>query len=374
MSRHELWYTDDAGNLLEVLDTTQGFSYALNYGDVGAISCALPYDRQAIYHTGWQPDHQLYVWRAADNSPLELMAGFFLRQRKYATDAPGRTTLTLSGFDPNELLRRRIVAEYAGSAQAEMTNEADDMMKAAVRRALVDGQDYNGADTFRDIDDLGFSVEADSTRGPSITKAFSWQNLLTVVQGIQATAKAAGTEVFFRLYATGIGAFTFRTYTGQPGADRTLSGTSPLFFGLEYGNLANPTYLEDYSAEENFIYAGGQGEGSARLIREASDNDRINASRWNRREGFAPATNATTPDGVAGMANDRLAKYRPQFIFAADLLSTPDTPYGGSGWRVGDKVTCEYVEKTFDVIIRSVTITVDGSGRETIRARAENIS
>lgn len=368
MASYSLVYTDSSGNKLAELDPLS-FGYVLVYGDVGWATVVLPYRANALY-TNENVDYQIRIFRDGVREGI-----FFCRRWSFNTSG-GFTQVQLSAADPNYLLSSRIVAQYAGTDEAEMSDNADDMMKAVVRDAFTDGTDYAGSATGRDISGLGFSVAGDTSDGPSINRAFAWTNVLSVLKGIQAASKAEGTEVFFDLKEAGGNGFIFTTYTGQPGANRALNGgVTPLIFAPEWGNMAAPFYSEDYSDEENYIYGGGQGQGTSRNIQEVSDSGLIGASIWNRREGFAQANSAQTDNAVREAARDRLAKQRPEKVLRGTLLSTQETPYGGGdGWRVGDKVTTRYLGIQRSAIIRSVSVSVDENGAENISARVESVS
>src|SRR3990167_1830006 len=88
-------------------------------------------------------------------------------------DANGRENIVVVGYDPLYILTSRIIAYAAGSAQADMTDQADDMLKAIVIDNL--GADATGA---RNISSNGISVASDLALGPSITKQFAYRPLL----------------------------------------------------------------------------------------------------------------------------------------------------------------------------------------------------
>ena len=287
----------------------------------------------------------------------------------------GSGRLTLAGGDGNDLLRRRIIAEYSGESETLKTDNADDMMKELVTEALVNNADYSGTPTLsRSVSDF-LTVEGDETAGVSMTKAFAWRNLLQVLQDIQAQAQTEATSVYFAMVPVSESNFRFETAVNTPGRDRTVTtGTNPIIFSAEFGNVDAPALTYDYAVEENVVYAGGKGEGTDREVQTASDTDRVNASPLSRREAFHGVTNAETAAAVTSAAEARLTRRRRQIIFDGKLLSTPRTPYGGNGWDLGDKVTVSHAGVQFDSIIRSVTVRVTGDGRETITGRVENVN
>lgn len=368
MRGYEFWYSDDEGNRLAYIDDVISFEYVKVLGDMGFLALFTA-SRGQVYDTA-VPDRRVAVYRQPIGSVLSLDFLSLLRQFDIVTSTDGLYQRTLQGNDLNELLSRRIVAYYAASAEATQTGAADDLMKSVVTDNLIDNADYSGTPSpSRSISGLGFSVQSNLTAGPSITKAFSWRNVLAVLQDLQADSKTQGTEVFFDTVATTETAAQFRTWTTP--RDRTVSGINPLIFSLEWGNLSNPRLVDDYSSEVNYIYAGGQGEEENRIVQAASDTARINASVLNRREAFAHSAGKTTTAVSADARND-LERSRPTRRFFGTIADTPLTPYGGiQGWQIGDKVTVSYAGAQFDVIIRAVHVKMDAQGDETITAKVE---
>jgi len=158
----------------------------------------------------------------------------------------------------------------------------------------------------------------------------------------------------------------FQTKINQPGQDVT----SFVLFDQARGNMREPSLEYDYSEEENYIYAAGQGEGAARNVQQGYDADRYNASIWNRCEGFADARNQTASNGVIAAGNSALEEGRPRIRFTAQPVDTAGTRFG-IDWNFGDKVRSRYKNVEFDTIIRAVTISLDSNRKETIQARLD---
>lgn len=369
-AKFEIWYLDDVGNRLSPINDVGSFEYVKVLGGEGVGIIDIP-KRGQVYDNN-TPDRRIAFYR--QNGRLSLDAVVLARRFETKTSQHGQNRRKMTGYDFNELLRRRIIAYYAAESETDMTDNADDMMKEIVRDNFIDNADYSGTPSpARDIDDYGFSVQSDSGAGPSLTKSFAWRNVLETLQDLQAASRTAGTETFFGIVPTSDTTMQFRTWTA--GVDRTITtGTNPIVFSLEWGNLASPSLVYDYSTDENYIYAGGQGEDDARNVQTAGDADRYDVSRLGRREAFANAGHIpfTDDDGVTGVAQDRLTKSRNRITFTGTIYDTPLTPYGGiHGWNLGDKVTINYSDLQFDVIIRAVHVKVNERGHETVSARVE---
>lgn len=370
---YELWYTDDAGNPLELLDNVISFSYVPVVGDVGIGSFTLPYDAGRLYVLP-RRDRRIHVWRRSEDGGRRLYV-YFIRRWEFQTDEAGQTTVLLTGVDQYDQLRRRVAAYRTGSAQALMTGYAGDIMKEIVRDNLgADaGTDYDGAAvTGRDLSSLGIVVTGNLSDGPSITAEFGWKYVLDALQSIRSTSRSEGTEVYFLFYPNTPTSFVFETRTGQPGRDRTGSGSSPLFFGVDFGNVRNPALAYDYLEEENHIYVGGGGQNDQQVIVEVSDSNGVNASIWNRREGYATSSLTDDTNAMASAGNARLAEKSPRITLVADLLDTQQTPYGGlDGWDLGDRVTITHLGIQFEAVITSVMVSIPAGGVEIITGRAE---
>ena len=220
---------------------------------------------------------------------------------------------------------------------------------------------------------LGVSIQGDLSLGPTIEVSAAHENILSVLQEIQQITRANGDEVFWRMRANTPTSFIFETRTGQPGNDRSFGGNNPLYFGTQFGNISNAHLETLRDSEENYIYAGGEGEGVLQNIQTASDSTAVNASRWNRREGWVSATQADTVAKVEDAAAAAVTAKRYQERFTADLIPTPIAPLGGTGWWLGDKITVSHLGRQVDAIVRMLRVVVNGSGLETASARVEAV-
>lgn len=366
MPRYEIWHTDDAGNHLELLNTTQGFDYTLVDGDVGWINVPMPFDNGRIYNNP-QVDNRIHIYRAPIGGSLQLVAVGFIRRWGNSMGASGLATTRLSGGDPNELIKRRIVAYFDRTNYSIKDGPADDVIKAFVRENLGSLATESG----RDMSALGVSIEVDRSAGPSIEVAAAFENLLDVFQQIQQTTRSGGDEIFWRMRPNTLSTFVFETRTGQPGNDRSFGGSNPLYFGSQFGNITGATLEVLRDSEINFVYAGGEGEGVLQNVQSASDASAISSSRWNRREGYVAANQADTVAKAQDAAAAEVTAKRAQLRFTADLIPTPLTPLGGNGWWLGDKITVSHLGQQITAIIRMIRVSVSGGGLETASARVE---
>jgi len=294
----------------------------------------------------------------------------FIRKVQYSEPGTGVDVITVSGPDAIDLLDRRIVAYAAGTSQASKTDYADDMMREIVDENL----ESSATDSDRDLSGINFVIGGENSAAPSVTKGFAWQKMLPLLQTICQMSKTDGTDLYFdvvpRLVSNTEIGFTFYTYINQIGQDLTTDTGGSIIFGREWGNLERPSYIEDYSQEVNVVYAGGQGEGSARDVQEVENATRVNRSIWNRREAFQDCRNTSASAGVVDAGNQRLSEGRPVIKFTGTLLDRKQSSYG-IDWKFGDKVTATYLGKQFDGMVKSITFSVNENKQELITARLE---
>jgi hypothetical protein len=312
-------------------------------------------------------DRFISIWRRPVGGAQYLDFRGPLLGWEYKDNPDGSYEDSIFGGGLNHLLQRRIIAYAAGTAQAGMTDQADDMMKAIVKDNL--GSD---ATTARQLSATYFSIQADTSLGTSITMGFAWKKLIDVLRDISNKARTDADDQYFEIQPTGDTAFEFRTFSGQIGADRRTSVTGqPIIFGDTFGNLSQPSYRVDYTDEANFIYAGGTQTGSARIIEDAEDATRSGLSIIARSETFVDARNGgNTSAAVQAEADAGLIEHRPKVKFSARLVSTPRAVYGRD-WNYGDRVTVTYRGQQIDCMIRAVTVGVKQDGDENIDASIE---
>lgn len=369
---YEFWITDDKGRRISdesgtsLITRVTWLEATRTCNGHGTLGIGLPTD----FNTALlRRDRMIQVWRAPHGNSLSLFRPYFIRRWRYEFQGK-EEKLSVFGVDPNELMRRRIVANYADLAQTQKTDYADDMMKEIVTEQFV--SDVWGPDAgSRDLPPAYFSVQGDLAAGPILTKGFSWRRVMNVLQDLQKASREAETEVFWDVIVNNVTSstisFQFRTKTGQPGRDLSDYG---VLFSLEKGNLRDPFYDFDATEEENYIFAGGQGTEEDRVTDEAYDAARYNASQWNRCEGFADARNQTTANGVREAARTILEIGRPRERFGAHLSDVEGMRFGVD-WNWGDKVKASYRDKEFDAIVWTVQLSLNQDGYETITARLD---
>ena len=266
------------------------------------------------------------------------------------------------------ITKRRVVANAADSAQASKTAKGDDMMKAIMREQFG----ASATDVTRDLSAY-LAIDADTGAGVSMSKAFARRNVYTVLQEIMQAQAQAGTRIYFDItYDTTLGKATFRTYSGQRGADHSRTSGAPVTFSYQRDNMQNPSLTYDFTAEINYVYALGQGTGAERLQATASDATRMAVSVYNRREDAYDARSFSAVAGLGDEANSALWAGRPRRNINGTLLSIPDTTFG-IHWGLGDLVSAEFGTVQQDCIVESISIQLN-NGAEVVTGVARGVN
>ena len=130
--------------------------------------------------------------------------------------------------------------------------------------------------------------------------------------------------------------------------------------------MVNPVLSFDAENERNYAYVTGTGLKSDRKIVIASDTDRINDSRWNRREMQVMASylgTGTTDAYLTSQGNAALYKYRPKTSLTGEIRENKNFRYGVN-FDYGDKMIAQYLGYTFDVHVNKIVIDVSPGGRQ----------
>ena len=350
MSSYEVRHYDTSGNLLNIF-TESRFShleFVRSENAVGALELIMP--KKDLIPGDINKCEILEVWK--DGGLLGETA-YFILDWEFASNE-GEELVAIMAKDANWLLSTRIVAYAAGSAQAEMTYEADQMMRAI----FVDNFRGDAIAARRLLDvDFGALLE----NGESLTKGFSRRNVLKVMQEICEAGTEAGTRTYFDVVRVGTAKFEFRTYTGQRGVDHGASSNDIRLVGAQYQNFDDIVLGFYYSEEENYIYAGGQGQESEREVVEVSDSVRIaNGYPFNRCEGWADARQCETTACITSEGNAKLGEKKPRMVLTGQLIETEGMQYNVH-YKFGDVVSAEAFGYKLDCHIRSIKVTVDGN-------------
>jgi hypothetical protein len=357
--RYEIdWYTD-AGVKKGVIQAFTSLEYVRTENTIGSMILTIP--RQLMRYEDFAVGQLFEIWREKHGS-LELQndTAYFLQDWQFYTDREGREYIQLFATDANWLLDTAIVWAYAGSAQAEKTGKPDDMMKAIVREQLGD---------LAIVERRKLTVQNNvGAGGASITKAFAYRNVLTVLQELADVANENGVYLVFDVVRTAPATFQFRTYAGQRGTDHSRTSGDPRLVGKQYGNLDEAAFGTFHSDERNWVLVAGKGEEDARMTVQRYNTARIGSSKWNRREYFKDSRDNDTTAALEADGDEVLNDYKPKQILTGRLLDTSGMQFG-IHYQFGDIVTAQAFGYNVDCHISSVRVKVDQDNGEQIDVR-----
>lgn len=370
-AKYRLVLTTDSGARIQDITDFLSLTATRVVNGIGQFTLRLPrsFDESLLAE-----DRIIQVWRKPTGGVRTLWQVYFIRDWEFAWSRGGES-IEVFGPDCNDLLARRIVAAYSGSSPAQKENlEADDMMKEIVSQSQLNMLQPTPVAGTRAWSN--FSVQSNLTAGPVISQSFAFDYLLTdsgngALAQIANAAKGNGTEVFFwvapNVVTNSSISFEFRTNIGQPFMDVSDS----VVFSPQNGNMKEARLRRITSKEENYIYAGGQGEGEVRNVQQAYDSSRYGASRWNRREGFISDTRSGDDTIILNSAYVRLAEGLPKWRFSGIPMDTKGTRFGVH-WDFGYRVTAKYRTYQAEHIIRAVTLHKPANGPEEIQVRLDD--
>lgn len=349
----------DDGTRIRVLRRVGPFSYTWVTNNVGSWSVLLPpdFDMSLIDY-----ERRVQFWRRPPNCARYLDFQGIIREINEAEDEYGQPVYSIGGTDLNGLLDARDVAYQEGAVKATITADyADDAMRDVIRNTLG-----TGAPAALQISSTYFSVAPDVSLGPLVSDQISYANALDALRKLYEKARQAGTEIYFGMVEIGALTFQFQVKTTLWGNDRT-----DLKFTSKNGSLKSPKLHRDNYSEVNYVYTFANGDSKNVTPTTASDSTRTGRSIFATRTGVARSSGATANELTAA-ANAALVNGRPVQQISFELQSVPGYVFGATAdWWRGDQVTVAMLGKQFPVINRSVTVSMDSYGRETISGTGE---
>ncbi len=292
--------------------------------------------------------------------------GFHITERQ-ETAEDGTTRFISNGATYLDLVRREEVGYFAGSAFTDKSGPGETVIKQFVYENVG-----MGAGSFQRVDNgvmAGLSVQADNGLGASWEGSRAWKPLLGVIQEI-----AEATGLVFDVAGIGPAQFEFRVYDRQRGKDRSLTGlneatglngagNAPVTFSKEAGNMITASMQITRGDEINVVYVLGQGEQSDRNVLVVKDTAAVAVSPWNRRVVSRNAVQETVDAGLQSVGESVLNERRIQTMVSFMPLQVASTVYGRH-YGFGDRVSVKYANRTVNVEIAEVELTVNESGED----------
>lgn len=305
---------------------------------------------------------QIEVWRKATTTWRREITGLWrAEQWSYGTERGNVLSAAMPGlmsmlawrqilYPANTTNRTKFVSARGETVLKTLVN-----YNAAASATVVNGRYRAGAIT-------GLSVQADGANGNLVDWYCAYDNLL---ESLQKLMDIAGGD--FDLVKTSSTTYELRWYTGQLGTDRSAT----VKFGLEYGNMANPVFLDSRAGEATVAVVGGQGEDAGReyVIRTGT-----NYAAGNDIEMFVPATDVEIGDtaGLNSRGDQKLREVEAVRSFSFDVLQTPETTYGVN-YDLGDKVSAinPHNGTVYTQKVKAVSVSIDEKGSEQVDVELE---
>lgn len=359
---YQINIADPNGNRIGVIDSFLSFEYQRVVNQVGFLDIVVPF---GAYPVSWfEQDTIFQLWRQVDgNKPyLEGETSFYQHYWKKTLKSDGSKTFEVYATDPLEMVFHRIVPYPAETTYTSKTGPIDDMMKAVMRENFGS----LATDTDRNYEP-DFVVQVDLSKAPSSFKGFAHRRILDVLQEWAKESYTKGTYLAFDVICNvplvGHG-LEFRTYIGYRGVDHRKSSTDPLFFSPENGNILEAMRSDDNRDMYNFVYAGGQGLGQARILKTQANLASIGEAPMNRQELWVDARNTNDPGAVQAEADQALYDNRTRRTFTGRIIDIPSLRYGVQ-YNFGDFITVDWDNEAIDARVDGVNIKMQ-EGVETV--------
>jgi hypothetical protein len=279
--------------------------------------------------------------------------------------ANGGIILNLYGVGYTQLLQRRIVVPPAGQEYATKTGLAESVIKSFVADSMVSPLDANRIFN-------GVTVAADSGAGNIITFSARYTNLLSVCE----TVSEQGNLDYGIIGGSEVGEFIFdaRGLWGNDYREGNTAGNIPIIFSIERDNMLIPILSLNYSAEQNFMYVGGEGQGAERVIQEVQNSVAIATSPWGRKESFAESRSQNSVDALVAAGQTELEARKAKQSLSFSIRQT-DSSRWIRDWNLGDLITAKYYEYAFDrqIVDIGVLVSSGASNYETITVKFEDL-
>jgi len=318
-----IYIRDRELNRYAEVDDYRKFEVTLKFNDIGKWS--LEIDRRSKNLVPLMtPGFGIQVM---NRTTKEMLFSGYIDERDYSWDATN-DTLTVNGWDDNKLLDWRLSCPSPGESFPPYTVQAFDQrsgVASTVIRAYVNANLGPGAVASRQWP--GVIMGTDPIVGSTIQGKLRWTKLLPDMQGLAI----AGGGLGFRCIQVDSN-IQFQVYMPK-------DKTADVKFSVHLGNLVGGK-VKTVSPEATYVYVGGDGEGTARKIREGKDDGAHQT--WGRREVFEDNSGTNNDTELDQKIKESLADKSEQAEFEVQITDTEALKFGVD-YNLGDKVTAIFV-------------------------------
>lgn len=341
---------------------------------VGSATLILP-DKYAPEY--WRRDMRFRLYRKS-GSARHLLGNTIWFARKFKQSWSGKFW-EIGLQDACSILGRHIVAYKQETVFADKTflNDADDCADNLMKQYLRENMwVFSLQDQNRNLGNH-FYVEDNRNLGPVVEKTASYAEILSTLTGLVNDAAELGTKLYFDVFVEKNTIpntiypelLVFRVFKDHLGTNRS-SGLTIAHFGPQFGNLTDIELEWNYEDEYTAVYAGGMGQGAARLVVSQKNDERIILSPFGRRETFIDVNDVDVESVLEDEARAKLYKHTPKVALNARVVDTPQLQFGRD-YFYGDLVKASVGVLDFVPLIDAFSVNYAGGKEELdIRFRA----
>lgn len=276
-----------------------------------------------------------------ENDTTTILSGPITRRTR--TRDSDTNTVSFFGADDAIWLARRVTHPQPATAAPPYNVTAYDASAASrastLLRHYVDVNAGPSAIAARRVP--GLALAADPLIGNTFPARARWYSLLSYCQ--------------YLAWAGGIG-FRLRDLVFEPYA--VADKSAAVVFSDEQGSIASFTYTIE-APEENYEYAGGSGEGTARLILEGQDSSSV--ALWGRAEGFIDRRDTVDPNEIQPEIDRTIVDKGPRQGVEIVPIDMPGRAYL-TDYRLGDRISCIVDDVKIVDTVTKVTISLGDDG------------
>lgn len=329
MQRPRLFVTEWDGTLVAEVAAYSRYTLVLRYNNWGRWWLSVPRDTGlAMMERGRKL--LLHYGETIITGPI---LGVDIRPGQVVAQVVGGTDLVL-------LAMRLALPEPGGDFSAQAYDQRTGPVESVVKGYVKDNASQDAVQAARAFP---FVVASDQGRGETVTGRARFHELLAFCRALIA---AAGNQHRMSL-SNGV-------FEVEPVVDH---GNAPMFAdwrGASWGVAWD-------APRETYIYAGGSGKGTARLIAEVENTD-AEDDFW-RIEGFYDRRSEDDADVLVQAAQERLADGAPRYGFVVTATVPVGKARYGAEYREGDYATAQVRGVAAKAQIREVRIEYrDGAG------------
>lgn len=230
--------------------------------------------------------------------------------------------LTVKGRDIKSIIEARIIIPPQGQAYDAFNGNAESVIKHYIDVCCI-----NPVDTNRKIPNL--IIATNKNRGGNLNWESRYKNLAVEVESIART-REIGWFVYLDPKSKQL------IFDVELGVDRSAlqDVNSRVIFSSKFDNISNAVHTLNSINYKNIAYVGGQGEGTARVVKEIKKSQ---ATGLKRREVFIDARDISDTENLEDRGLSKLAEYG--YVVNSEATIINNNLLYERDWNLGDIVT-----------------------------------